>query len=198
VKFLTIKLFIISVVMFAASSAFASFSYNFDVNTSGLNGKTGYIDLQMNPDNSFSVATATTSNFFSSATFVGDAAYMGNAAGQLSDNSLSLSTAGAAQSNDYFHQVTFGDTFHFQLNLAGAPNNTFALSFFGEDGITALLSTNSLTGTAATIELTETGAVLNLTSNETSATPTPLPAAAYLLGSGLMGLAGLRRRKRKQ
>ena len=26
-------------------------------------------------------------------------------------------------------------------------------------------------------------------------TPTPIPAAAWLLGSGLMGLAGIRRRK---
>jgi hypothetical protein len=28
-------------------------------------------------------------------------------------------------------------------------------------------------------------------------TPTPIPAAAWLLGSGLMGLAGIRRRKEK-
>jgi hypothetical protein len=28
-------------------------------------------------------------------------------------------------------------------------------------------------------------------------TPTPIPAAAWLLGSGLMGLAGIRRRKDK-
>jgi len=32
-------------------------------------------------------------------------------------------------------------------------------------------------------------------SNSTTATPTPIPAAAWLLGSGLMGLAGLRRKK---
>jgi hypothetical protein len=28
-----------------------------------------------------------------------------------------------------------------------------------------------------------------------NATPTPIPAAAWLLGSGLLGLAGIRRRK---
>jgi hypothetical protein len=193
-KFITIKLFVVSAIMLVATSAFASYSYNFDINTSGLNGQTGYIDLQMNSDNSSNVATATTSNFLSNATFLGAPSYIGNATGQLSDNSLFLSTAGAAQANDYFHQLTFGDYLHFKLDLAGAPNNTFALSFYAADGTTSLLSTNSLTGAAATIDLTADGAALQVTSAETTAAPTPIPAAAFLFGSGLMGLVGLRRR----
>ena len=199
-NFLKIKLLVIALIMFAASSAFASYSFNVDVNTSALIGQTGYIDLQMNPDNTSNIATATTSNFASDVTFVGAPAYMGNASGQLSDNTLTISTAGTAQSNDYFHQATFGNALHFQLNLDGLPSNTFALSFYKDDGLggyTSIFSTDSVSGAAAMIDLTANGAVVNVTSSETTVSPTPIPAAAWLLGSGLMGLAGIRRRNQK-
>jgi hypothetical protein len=37
-------------------------------------------------------------------------------------------------------------------------------------------------------------ATTQILASEASATPTPIPAAAWLLGSGLMGLVGIRRR----
>ena len=44
-KFMKIKLLIIAVIMFAASSAFASLSYDVTVDTSSLNGTSGYLYL---------------------------------------------------------------------------------------------------------------------------------------------------------
>jgi hypothetical protein len=194
-NFLKIKLLVIAVIMFAASSAFASYTFNVDVNTSSLIGQTGYIDLQMNADNSGNVATATTSNYASDAAFVGAPDYIGNASGLLADNTLSIDTADKnVQMNDYFHQLTFGNNLHFQLNLDGMPSNTFSIAFYNSDQTVALFSTAD--GAAAMVDLTENGPVITKMSNEVNVTPTPIPAAAWMLGSGLMGLAGMRKRMR--
>jgi len=56
------------------------------------------------------------------------------------------------------------------------------------------LLTNDPNGFATTIDLNSNGAVVNNLSNQTSVAQTPIPAAGWLLGSGLMGLAGIRRR----
>lgn len=61
-KFMKIKLLIIAVIMFAASSAFASLSYEVTVNTSSLAGDTGYLYLQYEGINAVA-STATVSNF---------------------------------------------------------------------------------------------------------------------------------------
>ncbi len=44
-KLLNIKLLVIAIIMFAATSAFADLSYNFSVNTSSVSGQQGYIDI---------------------------------------------------------------------------------------------------------------------------------------------------------
>lgn len=60
-----------------------------------------------------------------------------------------------------------------------------AVDFTGFNGITRLL-----------IEDNSTGAGFSYNNFEFTASPVPLPAAAWLFGSGLLGLVGVARRKR--
>ena len=59
-KLLTLKLFVFAVILFAAGSAFAAYSYEVTVNTSSLSG--GILDFQYNNAGGAS-STATVSNF---------------------------------------------------------------------------------------------------------------------------------------
>ena len=191
-KLLKIKLLVVAAFMFAASSAFASYGVDFNVNTSSLNGQSGYLELQLNPGLSLGSASAQVSNFNSDAVIVGAAALTGNVSGAL-PGAVDFNNTGAW--NDYFQQVSFGNSLNFRVDLSGAAGNSFALSFYGADGVTALLTNDTVNGFASTIDLNATGASLNNLSSQVAATPTPIPAAAWLLSSGLMGLVGMKRRK---
>lgn len=69
---------------------------------------------------------------------------------------------------------------------AGSPQTMVATLFgFGNESVTELLDFNL---DAATGELTYGGATTN---------PVPVPAAAWLFGSGLMGLVGVARRRKQ-
>ena len=59
---------------------------------------------------------------------------------------------------------------------------------------TPLLTNDSTNGFATTVDLNANGAVVNNLSSQVAVAATPIPAAVWLLGSGLMGLAGIRRR----
>ncbi len=190
-RLLNIRLLVITVMMFAASSAFASFSYDFNVDTSSVSGQSGYIDLQFNPGiNSAGAASAAITNFVSDSSIVGVAALTGGAAGQLPSVVTINNTSGY---NDYFQAVTFGNTTNFALNLSGATGNSFALAFLNSTQTAALLTNDtSGNGYATTVDLTPNGPVVTNLSSQV--TVTPIPAAAWLLGSGLMGLVGIRRK----
>lgn len=190
-KRIIIKLLVVAVIMFAATSAFASYSYDFDVNTSSVSGQTGYIELQFNPGLSSGAANAVVTNFTSDAALSGAPIITGDATGALpSTVALNNTTAW----NDYFQAVTFGNTVRYSLNLSGAAGNSFALSFYGADGTTPLLTNDLTYGYAATVDLNSNGAVVNNLSNQVSVAQTPVPAAAWLLGSGLTAMFGIRRR----
>ncbi|HTP67210.1 MAG TPA: NF038129 family PEP-CTERM protein [Geobacteraceae bacterium] len=204
-NFLKIKLLVIAIIMFAASSAFASLSYEVTVDTSSLNGQSGYLYLQYNPFNGAS-STATIANFATdgilgaqdTADVVNGSAVSGMLAGPVTFNN----TNGV---NDYLHAITFGNSLSFLAyfsNLASGGQqggaSTFSLGVFGVDTVTPLLNTNggNYAGTVAMINLFNDGTTNALSlDSTTTATATPIPAAAWLLGSGLIGLAGIRRRK---
>jgi len=191
-KRLIIRLLVVAVMVFAATSAFADYSYTFDANTSSVVGQTGYIELQYNPGiSSTGASSAVVSNFTSDATLVGSAALTGDASGQLPST---VTIKNTTQLNDYFQQLTFGSNLQFSLNLSGASGNSFGLSFWGSDGATPLLTTDTANGFATIIDFNANGAVVNNNSNQVSIIPTPIPAAALLFGSGLLGLAGIRKR----
>jgi hypothetical protein len=183
------KLRVVAAIMFAATSAFADYSYNFDVNTSSISGQTGYLELQFNPGLNSGTASAVVSNFTSDAA-IGASILTGGVTGALPGAVTINNTTGW---NDYFQAVTFGNGAHFSLNLAGNADNSFGLSFYGADGVTPLL-TSDPSGFATTIDMTANGAVINSNSSQVTVAATPIPAAAWLFGSGLMGLAGIRRK----
>jgi hypothetical protein len=75
-----------------------------------------------------------------------------------------------------------------ELNLANlAVNNTQSLWFFS-DALTTVAANKIGTSVAQIIT--------NNDGSTTVVTATPIPAAFYLMGSGLLGLVGLRRRNK--
>ena len=189
-KLLNIKLLVIAVMMFAASSAFADFSYNFNVDTSSLNGQAGYIDLQFNPGIGNGAASAAITNFTSDAA-LGAAVLTGAVTGTLPAAVTISNTTGY---NDYFQALTFGSNTNFALNLSGPSGNSFYLSFLDSTGNNPVLTNDQVNGYATVIDVNANGAAVTNNSNQVTVTATPIPAAAYLFGSGLMGLLGIRRK----
>jgi hypothetical protein len=195
-KLMKLKLLVIALVMFAATSAFASFSYDFTYNTHYLIGQTGNLSFQFTPIGTDALnATATISAFTTDGTLAPFWGSQTNASGNINGSSAVITNVG--NFNEYFHGITFGDTLGFHIVLAndinnGAMNgyNTFSLNLYD------IIGTTPLPGLYGNTDGTVFAA--NIYSNGTGAdvTPTPIPAAAWLLGSGLMGLAGLRRRKK--
>lgn len=208
-KFFTIKLLVVSLVMFAASSAFASLSYDVYVDTSSLSG-TGYLYFQYNTaNNQVGTSTATVQNFATDGTLgtrtlgAYDTVTYSDGSGKYVTGTLPGTvsfTNGNVDVNDYNHGITFGNNFHFALLLpTGTPpiaGSTFSLGLFQDAlGYTPLKTGD---GTLFTINLNADGTATTVIAADagTSVTSTPIPAAAWLFGSGLMGLVGLRRRKK--
>ncbi len=211
-NFLKIKLLVLALIMFAASSAFASLStYDVTINTSSLSGSNGYLYLQYNPFGTNPVASTGTVSGFSTDGTLGaqdtvDVVNGSAVTGTLPGSVVFANTNGI---NDYNHAIQFGSSISFVLALNNATSNnnsgtsTFSLGLFADAaGSTPLVNVNggNYAGTLLTIDLanngTTTSSILDNTVTPASATPTPIPAAAWLLGSGLMGLAGIRRKQK--
>jgi hypothetical protein len=196
-NFLKIKLLVIAVIMFAASSAFASLSYNVNIDTSSVIDWDGYLYFQYVPVNAAD-STATVSSFVtdgllasaSSSSVVDGSAVTGTLPGTV----VFANTNGI---NDYNHGIHFGNNINFLLSFSDpAPggvaggSSTFSLGGYLDEAGTQGY-------TLFTVDLNNDGTTTVQTMvNEASVTPTPIPAAAWLLGSGLMGLVGIRRRTR--
>jgi len=199
-KLFKIKLLVIAVIVFAASSAFADFSKSYTFDTSSISGTVGYIDFQLSPGVSYAgPATAAITNFTTNGTLVtvDPTQFFGTASGDLLHqvtNPVTVTTLDPMnQSNEFIQAFTFGSTVKFDLTLSGAAGSSFGLLFY-DGSYNALLSNPGVAnGYALTVDMNSDG---TFTEN-VAASPTPVPAAVYLLGSGLMGLVGIRRRKRK-
>ncbi len=197
-KRIKLQLLIIALVVFAASSAFASLSYNVSIDTSSLANQAGYLYFQYLPVNAAN-STATVYGFASNGTlaaFSSSNVVNGSAVtGQLPGTVTFANTNGI---NDYNHSIQFGNTMTYQLSfsdpVSGGPaggNSTFSLGLYSDEGgLNPLLG-----GTLYTISLMNDGtASTQILANEVNVAATPIPAAAWLFGSGLMGLVGLRRK----
>jgi len=205
-KLLNIKLLVIAFVLLITGSAFASLSYDVTVDTSSLNGQGGYLYLQYDPLNGLA-STATVSNFATNGTLgaqdtvdvVNGSAVKGTL---LSGSVVFANTNGV---NDYNHAITFGNSLSFLLSFNSTPGapaggvSTFSLGLFGDAlGSTPLMNTNggnTAPGTVIDVNLQNDGTTsVDQYVQQATATPTPIPAAAYLFGSGLLGLVGIRRK----
>jgi hypothetical protein len=205
-NFLKIKLLVIAVIMFAASSAFASFSYDVTVNTSGFAGSTGYLYLQYATIDKAVSSTATVSLLSTDAIFgAQDTVNVTNGSAVHGTLPANVTFTNTNSVNDYNQAVTFGNTLSFLVSFASTPKadtpavSTLSFGVFGDAfGGSPLLNVNdpNIAGTVAVINLFNDGGTSAQSFDaSTTATPTPIPAAAYLLGSGLMGLFGIRRKK---
>jgi hypothetical protein len=207
-----IVLLVFALIAFGASSAFASLSYDVTVDTSSLNGTSGYLYFQYGGLNA--VDSAATVFGFTGGTL--DALPSENVvdgsavSGQLPGPVVFANTNGI---NDYNHGILFGNTLSFGVSFAatafGAPDggsSTFSLGLFSDEfGLNPIYnlqgSNNSVPGTLFTINLMNNGSAsseiiagqANVT-NGTGVSPVPVPAALWLFGSGLAGLAGIRKR----
>jgi len=201
-KLMKFKLLVIALVMFAASSAFASLGYDVTIDTKGFSSQSGSLYFQFNAVTDDALqAYATISNFTTNGVLAPDVLYAtaGSVTGNLGGGSVTMENAGIL--NEYLHGITFGDSLSFHLQLSGAavdkPNSavtggsTFSLSLYDAAGYNPLwVSSDPVNGTVYALNLNPDGTANNVT-------PTPIPGAVYLLGSGLMGLVGIRRRKQE-
>lgn len=198
-QFIKLKLLVIALLMFAASSAFASYSYDVTVDTSYLATQSGNLSFQFNPimfDAPNATATISGFSITGGSLEVTPASTTTFASGNIYSGSATIGNTDGY--NEYFHGVTFGNSFSFHVDLSGtidaaaSGGSLFSLSLYNAAGDTPLAVPNDPfgNGTVHAMNLNPNGSVTDVTP-----TPTPVPAAAWLLGSGLMGLVGLRRRK---
>lgn len=206
-KFIKLQLLIIALVVFVASSAFAAFTYDVSIDTSSLSGQQGYLYLDYYPGNSSVASIATVANFATNGTLGSqDTVDVMNGAavsGTLPSSVVLANTNGA---NDYLQAVTFGNTMSFSLSLL----NTQAFTqppYQGGSVFSFSLSSDALgsnplitpSGTLFTVTLNDDGTTTTaIEAAQAEVTPTPIPAAAWLLGSGLVGLGAIRRKKQQQ
>ncbi len=213
-KLLSLKLLITALVVLAANSAFAAFTYNVSINTSSLAGESGYLYLQYDPFSTNTASTATVAGFVTDGTLGAqdtvDVVNGSAVTGVLPGSVVFTNTNGI---NDYNHAITLGSAINFSLSLDapifGGPSggttgsSTFSLGLFADaSGSTPLLNTTgilgSVPGTLFTVSLLDNGTTTTeVLASEAAVTATPIPAAAWLLGSGLTGLVALRKRALK-
>lgn len=148
-KLLKLKLLVFALIVFAAGSAFASYSYEVTVNTSSVSGDSGLI--YMNYFNAGgSTSTATVSGFTADATTslglqdTGDVMNGAQVVGTLPSNVAFTSTRSASNpNNDYLQAITLGSSTSFLVSFSGPATtattnpsaaSTFSLGFITDTG----------------------------------------------------------------
>jgi hypothetical protein len=205
-KLLKLKLLVFALIMFAAGSAFATYSYEVTVNTSSLTGS-GILDFQYDSFGGAS-STATVSNFSTNGTLAllndtldaqNPSAVSGVLPGQVTfTNPNSV--------NEYIHAITFGSSLSFLVTLSSPASggqstgsSAFSLGLFSDTiNWNPLLNTTdpNYAGTVFTIDLNNNGSTSAnvLGGSPAVVSPTPIPPTALLFGASLFGLIGIRRR----
>lgn len=212
-----LQLIVIAFILSIAGSAFASFSSTYDVTVNtgnlGLSGQSGYLYLVYG-QNGGVASTATVSSFTTGGGSLGaqDTVDVVNGSAVTGTLPGSVVFANTNSVNDYNQAITLGSTINFLLtfnsnSIPGSSSgpfgsstgaSTFSLSLYADQyGNTALVNSNgvnnSVPGEAIAINLNDNGTT-SVTPYVAQATATPIPAAAYLFGSGLLGLVGIRRK----
>jgi hypothetical protein len=178
----------------AAPHLSASLIYDFNVDTSSLNGQNDYMDFALGSlDSSALGVTATISNFATDGSYDPGAIQFINGAGSLS-GLVTVNNTDAF--NDAYQGITLGNSLSFVLTLSGpgidtpGAANTFGFLIYGSDQATPLL-TNSFDGTIAGVEASAAVGVRSFVnpnadggaSAATVALATPEPSSMLLLSA---------------
>ncbi len=176
-----------------AGSANAAFVQSFSYDTSSVAGNNGYIVFEFDPLLSNEHATAMVYNFSDGTGSLGlvterVGTNLGTLSGNPSDvNNLNFSAVPPL--SRYVQSILFGDSISFTVSIC-CSDSLFSLALKESyPSVESILTTNS---NGHILEITSGG---NCDTCTVSSTPTPIPAAAWLLASGLLGLIGLRRRQ---
>jgi opacity protein-like surface antigen len=184
-------------------------SYHVTVNTSSINGQSGYLDFSLLPSAFDSqLATVQVLNFGTDGVVSANPAFLtGDASGMLPGT---ISLDNATFFNDYFQDFTFGNSLSFDLLLGGpalespdgvaSGGSTFTFGMFANDQVTPLLST-SPNGEALDVNVNLDGTASYTTYPAAAGQPSavqvvPEPASLTLLVSGAFGLLMFRKRSK--
>jgi hypothetical protein len=187
----------LSAALMLAQSAQAD-SFNITVNTSGLQGTSGYLDFQFNPGNTpFDAASATITGFTTDGTLGAALPNIGDVSGALPGQVVINNTDVL---NEYTQGVTYGSFFDVTVNLTipavsgtAVGGSSFTLDVEDSDF-------NSLLGSFPAVEIdldatTGQPSVTNNTDGAASVVATPEPDSLWLMGLGFAGLVVARRRQ---
>jgi len=180
-------------VLLAVGTVDASFVQNFSYDTGLVAGSRGYIVFEYDPLASNESGSALVYQFSDgSGQLEAVVERVGTNLGTLSGvpadvNNLNFSAVPPL--SRYVQSILFGDTISFAVNIC-CSGSLFSLAL--QDSSHTAILTNNPNGHI--LEITSGG---DCNTCVVRSTPTPVPAAGWLLGSGLIGLAGIRRRQKE-
>jgi hypothetical protein len=175
--------------------------YEINVNTSSVQGTSGYLDFQFNPgDTPYDAATATITNFTGDATLTGPLLPDFGAVTGTLPGTVVIGNIDAL--NEHTEGIIYGSFFDVFVNLdiptvsgTATGGNTFALSVWDTNFAPVLtgdplvqINLDATTGDAAVID-NSVGGVAVVSS------VTPEPGYLLLVGSALCGLVAVRLRR---